>query len=165
MIRVPLVNTADEIVGYKTRDELLSSDLHRITAIWITSPTGKILMAKRSALKRKEPNKWALAASGTVEEHETYDSNSKKELEEELGISGVTLALGPKMLFTGLTPRWCQFYICTIPDSTPLHLQEEEVAETKWFSRDELQEFYRESPSEFTVNAAVWLPKLLSEYP
>ncbi len=165
MVRIPLVNAADEIIGYTTRVEMQASDLHRISGVWIVSPEGKILMAKRASVKRHSPNKWALAAAGTVEEGETYESNAQKELEEELGIRNIALRPGPKILSQSTEPRWCQFFIGTIPEQTKLTLEPSEVAEARWFTADELQKFFEQAPEEFTKNAHHWLPLLLQEQP
>lgn len=58
---------------------------HREVAVWIMNEKGEILLQKRAANKRQEPNKWAICA-GHVEAGESVEDSMIREIEEELGI-------------------------------------------------------------------------------
>ena len=58
---------------------------HREVAVWIMNENGEILIQKRAANKKQEPNKWAICA-GHIDAGETVESAIIRELEEELGI-------------------------------------------------------------------------------
>ena len=58
---------------------------HREVAVWIMNEKGEILLQKRAANKRQEPNKWAICA-GHVEAGESVEDSMIREMEEELGI-------------------------------------------------------------------------------
>ncbi len=58
---------------------------HREVAVWIMNKKGEILLQKRAANKRQEPNKWAICA-GHVEAGESVEDSMIREMEEELGI-------------------------------------------------------------------------------
>lgn len=58
---------------------------HREVAVWIMNEKGEILLQKRAATKKQEPNKWALCA-GHIDAGESVESAIIREIEEELGI-------------------------------------------------------------------------------
>lgn len=58
---------------------------HREVAVWIMNEKGEMLLQKRAATKKQEPNKWAICA-GHVDVRETVESAIIREMEEELGI-------------------------------------------------------------------------------
>ncbi len=58
---------------------------HREVAVWIMNEKGEILLQKRAANKRQEPNKWAICA-GHIEAGESIEDSIIREMEEELGI-------------------------------------------------------------------------------
>lgn len=58
---------------------------HREVAVWIMNEKGEILLQKRAATKKQEPNKWAICA-GHIDAGESVESAIIREIEEELGI-------------------------------------------------------------------------------
>jgi isopentenyldiphosphate isomerase len=151
-MKIPIVNEEDEIVGYKDREDRNSSDIIRITSIWITDENGNVLLQQRNLNKKYNPGKWGPAVAGTVEEGETYESNAYKEMKEEIGIEGIKLKESKK--FYGETTvnvgkRFCQLYTAQIPRIEELVIQEDEVEQVKWFTKDELLEFFKEKPDNF----------------
>lgn len=57
---------------------------HREVAIWIVNEQDDVLLQKRSANKKQEPNMWAICA-GHIDAGETVEVSVVRELEEELG--------------------------------------------------------------------------------
>ncbi len=143
MGRCIIVDENDAFIRLGMSDDIADNEFIRITAIWITSPEGKILFAKRSHNKKHEPNLWSLAVAGTVEPHEQYEQNAYKELEEELGITGVTLRQAEKRVFM---QRVCQWFYAVIPEETVLHPNLQEVDETRWVTVDELDTWFHKYP-------------------
>lgn len=159
MARIPIVNEHDEIIGYKERDAVAQGDIYRVSALWITDEHGRILLAKRSHQKKNDPGKWGPAVAGTVEEGETYESNILKEAEEELGLKDVRPRFLEKFPVSKERHFFRSWYTLTIPSTTPLTLQEEEVAEIKWWGREELRQMIAEHPEEFVMSAPQWLER------
>ena len=98
MTRVPLVDLNDQIVEYKERDETTPRDRLRIAALWLTNTKGEILIAQRALTKKHHPGRWAFACTGVVDEGETYEQTIRRELREELGLTGLKMVTGPKFL-------------------------------------------------------------------
>lgn len=149
-MQIPIVDENDNIIGYKEREDRNPKDIFRITAIWITDENGNMLLQQRKLNKKINPGKWGPAASGTIEKGETYDSNAYKEMEEEIGVSGVELSKLEKVFREPNSGRkFVQLYSCKIPSNYHLMAQEEEVEQLKWFSKEELLDMYSRKPEEF----------------
>lgn len=54
---IPIVDTTDQIIGYKKRSEITSGDIYRVSACRITDLRGDILLAQRSFVKKHHPGK------------------------------------------------------------------------------------------------------------
>lgn len=149
--KVIIVDKDNTPIGLKFRNEINSTeDIYRVSAIWITNTKGEILIAQRKLTKDKDPGMWGPAVAGTIEEGETYESNAYKELEEELGVTGVSLELGPMIFSESPRKYFGQLFLCTL-DREPkdFKLQEEEVEQVRWISRSELESDLRANPEKY----------------
>ena len=145
-----IVNEKDEVIGSKKREDITSSDIYRVSALWLTNNTGEVLIVQRAFTKKHDPGLWGPAVSGTVEEGQTYDSNIVKETEEELGLTELSITKGPKILRTGKHTRFCQWYFAhTDKKITDLTLHTEEVIAARWISPALLLAEVREHPERF----------------
>lgn len=161
-MKIPIVNEQDEVIEYKERDLVVTGDIFRITAIWVTSPEGDILLAQRSFSKKSNPGKWGPAVAGTVEKGESYDENAYKELKEEIGLENVVLKPVRKILYTSNTGRkYCYIYNLSINKNTKLEIQKEEVEQVRWFSKQELKDKLINNPEDF-VQAMILLKEFFS---
>lgn len=155
-----VVDDNDNVIDYKHWSEVKPSDRVRISSIWVENSNGDILMAQRSHHKKFMPNLWGPAAAGTVEQGETYESNAYKELEEEIGLSGVTLMHVSTKKWDGNENdnRFCACFrtICNWPIEK-FTLQESEVDAVKWISKEQLMKELVESPEKYLPNAARWI--------
>ncbi len=96
--KVQIVDENDNLIGHKPRTEVdFTKDIYRSACIWIENSKGEVLLARRALNKDKDPGMWGTAAAGTVDEAETYESNAYKELEEEIGLTGVELTSNAKV--------------------------------------------------------------------
>ena len=149
-MKITIVDQDDNVIGAKSRDELLVTDIYRVTSLWIENSKGEVLLAQRAFTKSHDPGKWGPAVAGTVEEGETYDSNIYKEAREELGLEGLVFEKGIKKYSEGKWRYFVQQYLLTIDKpSKEFKIQKDEVAEVKWFSRQELKELVNTRPDDF----------------
>ena len=134
-MRIPIVDENDNIIEYRERDNRDVNAIYRVSSLWITNSKGEILLARRAWTKTHDPGKWGPAVAGTVEEGETYEENVIKETEEELGLQNIKPILGKKLR---KRTKWNyftqQFNIILDKDISEFKIQENEVAEIKWFS-------------------------------
>ena len=148
--KIIIVNEKDEIIGYKERKTLDEGDIYRVSALWLTNSKGEILLAKRNKNKSHNPGMWGPAVAGTVDEGETYEENIIKETEEEIGLSKVSFVLGPKVRRSGQYEHFTQWFTLTIDkEVSEFKIQEDEVEEVKWFTKEELINRLDTSSEEF----------------
>ncbi len=166
-MRIVIVDKDDNIIGSRERDELLPSDIYRVSALWLTNSKGEILIAQRAFTKKKDPGNWGPAAAGTLEEGEDYDSNIVKEIAEELGLSVALedLKRRPKMLLHGrgndYFTQW--YFLCLDKPAEEFIIQKDEVAQVKWYSADKLQKEFAEHPEKFLYAMPQYLPIFLGQ--
>ncbi len=116
--------------------------LHWEVGILIINDKKQILLQKRSANKRFEPNKWALCA-GHVDADEEIEQAALREINEEIGlkISINELHLFEEMEVKKLkqNSRITKFYyvICNKKEDEFI-IQKEELSEVKWFYIDDV---------------------------
>jgi len=153
MVKVIMVDRNDEVVGLKERNLVGVGDIYRNSALWITNSNGDILIAQRAFTKKNDPGKWGPAVAGTIEEGESYDGNIIKEIFEEIGLK---LSIGDlkkgKKLFRQRKSGdcFCQLYYYTIDkQASEFVIQQEEVAQVKWFKKNELRKMILDNPEMF----------------
>jgi isopentenyldiphosphate isomerase len=83
-MHIPIVNEHDEIIGYKERNDITKEDIYRVSTLLVMNEYDEILLTKRAATKKNNPNKRTLAVNGTVEKGETYEENIIHEAQEEI---------------------------------------------------------------------------------
>lgn len=126
-----------------SRGELLrAGQYHLVEHIWIVDSKGRLLIQRRADHLRLMPGIWA-ANSGSAVAGEDSESAARRELFEELGIRTLPgeLHYGGRMRRrNSFTDVWV-LYRDIDPDT--LRLQQEEVAEARWVTAEELQDMIR----------------------
>jgi 8-oxo-dGTP pyrophosphatase MutT (NUDIX family) len=90
---VVIVDEHNAIIGNEPRAVMRREGLiHRATYILVFSSDGRLFVQDRTMTKDIFPGYHDLAAGGVVVAGEDYEESARRELEEELGISGVPLA-------------------------------------------------------------------------
>jgi 8-oxo-dGTP pyrophosphatase MutT (NUDIX family) len=109
------------------RDNLL----HAATAVLVRDPAGRIYLHRRSDTKDWAPGQWDAAAGGVIAAGEDPHASALRELEEELGITGVALAELGTHLYEDASVRCFEHAYGVVWDG-PIRHQPEEVAEGRW---------------------------------
>ena len=157
-----IVDSNDSVIGSKDKDQLSLADIYRVARLLIINSNNELLLAQRAFVKEKDPGVWGLAVEGTVEANETYETNIRKEAQEEIGITLEELELGPKLRMHGKFNHWCQFFIARIDLKIDgLILQEEELEAVEWFDRTSLQQEVKLHPEKFGYRFELILEKAL----
>ncbi len=155
---IPIVNSRDKIIGYKDRKKMSPDDIYRVSALWLTNEKGEFLLAKRALTKKHDPGKWGPAVAGTVEKGETYYKNIKKEIFEELGVKispkkSIKLERKTKWHYFG------QWYTAKVKSTIKFKINKIEIAEIKWFSKEEFKREYKKNPDTFLSNIEFYIKK------
>lgn len=116
--------------------------LHNEVAVFIINDNKQVLLQKRSANKRFNPNKWALCA-GHVDTGESLESAALRELNEEVGISISINDLKPfaEREFTirdSNSHITYFYYVKSNLNEKDFVIQKEELSEVKWFDLDKV---------------------------
>lgn len=90
--QVVVVDDENNVIGSAARSEVRAGRLcHRAVYVFVTTSSGELLIQERTMTKDVWPGAYDLAAGGVVDVGESYDQAAARELEEEMGISGVPL--------------------------------------------------------------------------
>lgn len=143
---VDLVDEDDRVVGTATRREVRQrSLLHRATYILVRNGAGQILVHRRTDTKDVHPGAYDLFAGGVCAAGESYDEGARRELAEELGVTGVALGFLFRHRYQGPgKPAWGAVYEARWDG--PVRPQASEVAWSAWVTPEELDQMLAELP-------------------
>lgn len=140
----------------ETRDEVHRKGLwHKTVHIWVVNSKRDILLQKRSAEKKTNPNMWTTSASGHLSAGDESIDGAVRELYEEIGIKADKNEL--KYLFTVseekvlgdiINKERVDVYLLRRDVSLEeLRLQVEEVSDIKWFTLAEFEKMVNSGDS------------------
>ena len=140
------VDRHDQPLGSLRRAELRERGLiGRGTYILLFNSAGELCVHRRTLSKAIYPGYWDVAAGGMVQADESYELSAARELEEELGVSGVQLTAHERFFFDQPDNRlWCAVF-SAVWDG-PLKLQPEEVLEARFIGIDQVLRETTEKP-------------------
>ena len=153
---VVLVDQDDNPIGMeeKVRCHLPDGKLHRAFTALIFDPDGNVLLAKRSKEKMLWPGDWDGTIASHPRETETYMESAERRIPEELGISCsmdymIKFEYHVPYRDVGSENEICGTLIGIIDGQTELSPIEEEIAETRWISAEELAVELEKSPENY----------------
>ena len=137
---VDIVDHDDNVLYQCTRKEMRAQVLrHRAVFIAVVNSEGELLIHQRSAMKDLWPSWWDLAVGGVVSAGESYDAAALRELDEEVGITGVPLVeLGVGTYSDEEVSLVGRCFM--VKYDGPLVLRDGEVVATEWVSKNTLQQ-------------------------
>lgn len=110
--------------------------------VWIINSENKILIQKRSSLKKLDPNVWAMTGGSVIfgeKSFETIIRESREELGIQIDLKKLKLT---KRFKTGNV--WIDTYILRNDyDIANMKFQEEEVSEAKWATWKEIDDLVK----------------------
>ena len=139
--QVAIVDRENRVVGAATRRRMRRENLiHRATYILVFNAKGEIFVHQRTFTKDIFPGRYDIAAGGVVMAGEDYDASARRELAEELGVTGRPLERLFDLFWEDDTCRvWGRVYRCVYDG--PMTLQAEEVLSGRFMRlRDVLSE-------------------------
>ncbi len=113
--------------------------LHRVVHVLVFDRNGRLLMQKRSMDKDVAPGKWDTSVGGHVNPGETVIEAAKREMAEELGISGCELKYLYSYLFSNRTEsELVSTFSCEY--SGGFSVNKEEIDEIAFWELDKVRE-------------------------
>lgn len=153
--RVQFVDENDNPIGAGPREEAWEKGIAlRHAYIVLRDKDGNFLLQQRSQLKKKNPGRYTYAATGHVDEGESYDEAAVRELKEEVGIdANLTLIDKSSYMSDEVNAQvFIAIYSGEIDHDVQLVLDPEEVSGTRWFTKTELDEAVSKTPESFSPN-------------
>jgi len=88
-----IVDDDDRVIGTARRGECHGNPalIHRAVHVLVVNANGDMLLQKRSASKDIQPGKWDTSVGGHLEPGESYHAAAVREMQEELGLTGLPL--------------------------------------------------------------------------
>ena len=162
---VALYDDAGRPVGAAPRSRMRTENLHHAaTAVVVRDPRGRVYVHRRTETKDVYPGRHDFAAGGVIAAGEEPYAAARRELAEELGITGVALeSLGEGDYRDDQTSYHAFCY--TVTWDGPVTWQPEEVASGDWVRPDELVAWAEREPAAFmpdTVSLLLdWVRRLI----
>lgn len=134
------------------------AEIRLISRVILSDNKGRYLLQKRAATMKRWPDRWDSSAAGHVDEGEDPTEAAYRELFEEIGIKHVKLVQVKEFYFANEPEKsgaadktYSHIYVGTYEeDLSTLKLDPEEVAEARWFTKDEIQELIESHPEQVT---------------
>lgn len=151
---IAVVDENDNILRFKDREDRNPNDRIRISVLWLLNSKNEALISQRALTKANSPGKWTASVSGTVEDNETYLETMIRETQEELGINieerevlwSVKKSIDRYRKYFGTV-----FFVKRDLEISKFKLQKEEVEQVRWISVNEVSEWYKQKPRDFTL--------------
>jgi len=117
---------------------------------------GQVLIQQRALGKYHTPGLWANTCCTHPEWDEPPHICATRRLDEELGITGLTLEHRGEVEYRAdvggglIEHELVQVYVAQADDNMPLDLNPQEVQATRWMSLDDLNTALAQTPDQFT---------------
>jgi isopentenyldiphosphate isomerase len=143
---VDVVDEEDRVVATVPRHVLRERRLlHRCTYVLVRNGAGDILVHRRTETKDVNPGAYDVFAGGVCAAGESYDDCARREVAEELGVTGVDLTFLFRHRYRGPEGQaWGAVY--EVRWEGPVRPQAAEVAWTAWVSPADVRRMLAELP-------------------
>ncbi|MEC4686267.1 MAG: NUDIX domain-containing protein [Nitrospirota bacterium] len=136
-----IVDKAGEVIGRASRTVIHGNNslLHRVVHVIVVNSSGDILLQRRSMNKDVAPGRWDTSVGGHVDAGETVEGALRREMEEELGITGMDI----KFLYSYIhsnpyESELVSSYECL--HEGPFDFSKEEIDEVRFWPLHEIRE-------------------------
>jgi isopentenyldiphosphate isomerase len=164
---ITFVDAEDNVIGSGTRQEAWQTGTwHRLVRVFLFNAAGETLITQRSP-SSSSPLQWNDSCAGHVDAGETYDAAALRELEEEIGVSGVALSPVAKLRHSDqdephrLRNRFHMIY--TGRYDGVIRPNPDEVYEARWIKPQKLTNWMKRAPNDFTVGFKIAASELAAK--
>ncbi|WP_240910258.1 NUDIX hydrolase YfcD [Desulfopila sp. IMCC35008] len=143
---VQIVDRNNQVIDAVPRKVMREQGLiHRASYILVFDPNDRLFVQKRTMTKDVFPGYWDVAAGGVVLAGEDYLESARRELAEELGVSGLALDfLFDHFHEDAQNKVWGHVFRCVHPG--PFILQKEEIDSGEFMSVEHIFELNEKEP-------------------
>ncbi|MCC5877864.1 MAG: NUDIX domain-containing protein [Candidatus Sumerlaeia bacterium] len=142
---LPVVDEKDQLVGEAPRRRVHMEKLrHRAVHVVVEDGHGKVLLQLRSRGKDSFPLWWDISVGGHVDSGEDYLTAARREIGEELGISGELREVARRDAAPDSGWEFVRIYTCQ--STGPFAPPPDEIEDTRWVDAAELMANGHSSP-------------------
>lgn len=140
-----IYNKDRELTGHTIRrgDPLNEGEYHLVVHISIINKKHEMLIQQRQPFKKGWPNCWDITVGGSVVAGENSWQGAQRELEEEIGYKTDLSSERPSFTISFYDGFDDHYIIEREMDLKKLKLQEDEVKDVKWASKEEILELIK----------------------
>ena len=160
---IQIVDENDQPIKGATKREAQQQGLwHRIVRVLLTDSDGNLLLQRRGD-RVLSPGCWDFSTTGHVDVGEQYIESAIRELQEEIGVSGIPLREINRLTYDQTDEKGRIFrrfdvtFIGEIKHEYDFKLEPNEVAEIRWFTVDEADKLIETSPEKVTTGLRLLL--------
>ena len=137
----PIVDEEGNVIGSATRGECHSGShiLHPVVHLHVFNSKGEVYLQKRPDWKDIQPGKWDTAVGGHIDYGETPETALRREVREELGITGFTPEYIGHYVFESQRERELVYVNKTVYDGL-VRPSEEELDGGRFWSMAEIRD-------------------------
>jgi len=162
--KVILVNEKDEKIGLMPKMEAHEKALlHRAFSVFVFNDKNELMLQKRALHKYHSPGLWTNTCCSHQRDGETSIEAGKRRLQEEMGFVTEleeSISFIYKAPFdNGLTEHEFDHVLIGSYEENPI-LNEDEVADWKWMTLDDVNESMKSQPELYTV----WFKIIFEKY-
>jgi len=135
-----IVNEDDQVIGQASRSECHGDPalIHRVAHVHVFNRRGELLLQKRSQQKDIQPGKWDTSVGGHLDRGETYLHAARREMAEELGLTGVPLTfLYASKIRNEVESENIATYLAVAEG--PFRFSREEIDKVRFWPADEIE--------------------------
>lgn len=153
-MNVIYVDENDEVIGSGPLSGAIKKGIIvRVARVFLRNREGKLLIQKRSDDFDSLPGRWDQSAAGHVDEGEEYLEAALRELNEEMGITGVEIEEVAKYYTEEndeaiVKKRFNMLYVGYYDGE--VRIDNDEVSDYKWVEADELRKKMNDTPDKYT---------------
>ena len=163
MEKIDVLDEKGNITGeVRFKDDVHREGLwHRAVHVWFVNSKGELLLQHRSKLKVSHPSCWDISVAGHISAGEESITSAIRETEEEIGLTlepkdfillGIVIGQSIQNNGTYINNEFNDVYIVHSDVSIPsLKMQEEEVDDLKYISKEQLKEWIATKNKDFLV--------------
>lgn len=144
-----VVDENDEVTGQATRDDVHAQGLlHRAVHVFAINARGELLLQRRSRLKDVHPGVWDSSVAGHLDSGEGYRDAAIREMDEEMGISGVEPEEVGRISPCEAT-GWEHVALYMVRWAGKPRFPCSEIDATLWLGADEVDQWIQSRPEDF----------------
>ena len=138
--KIEIVDAEGNVIGLAERSELHSNPslIHRVVHVLVFNKAGELLLQRRSMKKDVAPGKWDTSVGGHISPGEDALIAARREIQEELGITGCELHYLYRYLFSNhRESELVDTFTCVCEDG--IAFNSEEIDEVAFRQIDEIK--------------------------